>query len=58
MRGNPQPVQARANGWDLIKPGDKVADAALIDDKIPPVRLVPGFGCEVDAYCNLVLRAQ
>ena len=56
--GNPQAVQTPAYDWDRMEPGHKVAGPALIDDKTTTVLVVPGFSCEVDAYRNLVLRAE
>jgi len=56
--GNPQAVETPAYDWDRMEPGHKVAGPALIDDKTTTVLVVPGFSCEVDAYRNLVLRAQ
>ena len=56
--GNPQRVETPAYDWDRMEPGHKVAGPALIDDKTTTVLVVPGFSCEVDAYRNLVLRAE
>ncbi len=42
--------------WDRMEPGHKVVGPALIDDKTTTVLVLPGFGCEVDDYGNLVLR--
>jgi len=47
-----------AYDWDRMEPGHKVDGPALVDDKTTTVLVVPGFTCEVDAYCNLVLRAR
>ena len=44
--------------WDKMAPGHKISGPALVDDKTTTVLVVPGFVCEVDAYRNLVLRAQ
>jgi N-methylhydantoinase A len=51
-------VETPAYDWDRMEPGHRVAGPALIDDKTTTVLVVPGFSCEVDAYGNLVLRAQ
>lgn len=58
FEGNVQPVDTPAYDWDLMAPGHKIVGPALIDDKTTTVLVVPGFTCEVDAYRNLVLRAQ
>jgi N-methylhydantoinase A/oxoprolinase/acetone carboxylase beta subunit len=34
-----------------------VSGPALINDKTTTVLVLPGFACEVDPYCNLVLNA-
>jgi len=51
-------VETPAYDWDRMEPGHRVAGPALIDDKTTTVLVLPGFSCEVDAYRNLVLRAQ
>jgi N-methylhydantoinase A/oxoprolinase/acetone carboxylase beta subunit len=51
-------VETPAYDWDRMEPGHKVAGPALIDDKTTTVLVLPGFICEVDAYRNLVMRAQ
>ncbi len=56
--GNPARTDTPAYDWDKLEPGHKVAGPALIDDKITTVLVLPGFTCEVDAYRNLVLRAE
>jgi N-methylhydantoinase A len=56
--GKPQRVDTPVYDWDRLAPGHKVSGPALIDDKTTTVLVVPGFTCEVDAYCNLVLRPQ
>ena len=56
--GHPEPVQTPVYDWDRMTPGHTLKGPALIDDKTTTVLVVPGFRCEVDAYHNLVLRAQ
>ena len=56
--GDPNAVETPAYDWDRMEPGHKVAGPALIDDKTTTVLVIPEFSCEVDAYRNLVLRAQ
>jgi N-methylhydantoinase A len=56
--GNAKPVDTPAYDWDRMTPGHKITGPALIDDKTTTVLVVPGFTCEVDAYHNLLLRAQ
>ena len=56
--GNPKPVETPAYDWDRMAPGHTLTGPALIDDKTTTVLVVPGFTCEVDAYHNLLLRAQ
>ena len=58
FEGNAQRVDTPAYDWDLMAPGHKITGPALVDDKTTTVLVVPGFTCEVDAYRNLVLRAQ
>ncbi len=58
FEGNAAPVDTPAYDWDQMAPGHKINGPALIDDKTTTVLVVPGFNCEVDAYRNLVLRAQ
>jgi N-methylhydantoinase A len=56
--GNSQRVETPVYDWDHLAPGHQLSGPALIDDKTTTVLVVPGFTCEVDPYCNLVLRAQ
>ena len=56
--GNPTQVETPAYDWDRMEPGHKLAGPALIDDKTTTVLVLPGFTCELDAYRNLLLRAQ
>ena len=56
--GNSQRIETPVYDWDRLAPGHKLSGPALIDDKTTTVLVVPGFTCEVDPYCNLVLRAQ
>jgi N-methylhydantoinase A len=56
--GNPQRVDTPVYDWDRLAPGHRVSGPALIDDKTTTVLVVPGFTCEVDPHCNLVLRAH
>lgn len=56
--GQAKPVETPAYDWDRMAPGHKITGPALIDDKTTTVLVVPGFTCEVDAYHNLLLRAQ
>ena len=44
--------------WDCLAPGHRLRGPALIDDKTTTVLIGPGFTCDVDPYCNLVLQAQ
>jgi N-methylhydantoinase A len=56
--GNSQRVETPVYDWDHLAPGHQLSGPALIDDKTTTVLVVPGFTCEVDPYCNLVLRTQ
>jgi len=56
--GSPTRVETPAYDWDRMQPGHRLDGPALIDDKTTTVLVPPGFACEVDAYRNLVLRAQ
>ncbi len=56
--GISKPVQTPAYDWDRLAPGHRITGPALIDDKTTTVLVAPGFTCEVDAFHNLVLRAQ
>ena len=56
--GDAKPIETPAYDWDRMAPGHKLTGPALIDDKTTTVLVVPGFRCEVDAYHNLLLRAQ
>jgi N-methylhydantoinase A len=58
FEGNPNRIETPAYNWDLLAPGHKIVGPALIDDKTTTVLVTPGFTCELDAYCNLVLRPQ
>jgi N-methylhydantoinase A len=51
-------VQTPAYDWDRLAPGHAIAGPALIDDKTTTVLVPPGYGCEVDAYGNLLLSAR
>jgi N-methylhydantoinase A len=54
--GNPTRLDTPVYDWDRMAPGHKVAGPALIDDKTTTVLVPSGFTCEVDPYCNLLLR--
>ena len=54
--GGAKRVETPTYDWDRMEPGHKVVGPALIDDKTTTVLVVPGFGCEVDDYGNLMLR--
>jgi N-methylhydantoinase A len=41
-----------------MESGHRLTGPALVDDRTTTVLVPPGFSCEVDAYRNLVLRAQ
>ena len=58
FNGISQRVETPVYDWDRLAPGHQLSGPALIDDKTTTVLVVPGFTCEVDPYCNLVLRAQ
>jgi N-methylhydantoinase A len=58
FNGGAARVDTPSYDWDRMEPGHSVTGPALIDDKTTTVLVVPGFVCEVDAYCNLVLRPQ
>lgn len=58
FEGNPNRIETPAYDWDLLAPGHKIVGPSLIDDKTTTVLVMSGFTCEVDAYCNLVLRPQ
>jgi N-methylhydantoinase A/oxoprolinase/acetone carboxylase beta subunit len=58
FNGSSQRVETPVYDWDRLAPGHRLSGPALIDDKTTTVLVVPGFTCEVDPYCNLVLRAQ
>jgi N-methylhydantoinase A len=53
--GSSQRVDTPAYDWDRLQPGHKIVGPALVDDKTTTVLVLPGFTCEVDPYCNLVL---
>ena len=54
--GHAERVDTPAYDWDRMQPGHEIIGPALIDDKTTSVLVPPGFVCEVDAYCNLVMR--
>ena len=56
--GNPARVDTPVYDWDRMSPGHKVNGPALVDDRTTTVLVLPGFSCEVDAYRNLVMRAD
>ena len=56
--GNAKRVQTPVYDWDRLAPGHLLAGPALVDDKTTTVLVLPGFSCEVDAYRNLLLRAD
>jgi N-methylhydantoinase A len=56
--GSDARVETPAYDWDRMEPGHEIIGPALIDDKTTTVLVAPGFVCEVDAYCNLVMRAR
>lgn len=56
--GNPERTDTPAYDWDKMEPGHKITGPALVDDKNTTVLVLPGFTCEVDAYRNLLLRAE
>jgi N-methylhydantoinase A len=56
--GDLKQVHTPVYDWDKMAPGHRLSGPALIDDKTTTVLVVPGFTCEVDAYHNLLLRAQ
>jgi len=55
--GSDARVETPAYDWDGLQPGHEIIGPALIDDKTTTVLVAPGFVCEVDDYCNLVMRA-
>jgi N-methylhydantoinase A len=54
--GDAKRVDTPTYDWDRMEPGHRVFGPALIDDKTTTVLVLPGFGCEVDNYGNLMLR--
>jgi N-methylhydantoinase A len=42
--------------WDALAPGDGLAGPAVVEGSDTSVVVPPGFGVEVDPWCNLVLR--
>ena len=56
--GNPTRVETPAYDWDRMESGHRLTGPALVDDRTTTVLVPPGFSCEVDAYRNLVLKAQ
>jgi len=56
--GETKRVETPVYDWDRMEPGHKLSGPALVDDKTTTVLVLRGFTCEVDAYRNLVLRAQ
>jgi N-methylhydantoinase A len=54
--GGTKRVETPTYDWDRMEPGHKVVGPALIDDKTTTVLVLPGFGCAVDDYGNLMLR--
>ncbi|MCC6473354.1 MAG: hydantoinase/oxoprolinase family protein, partial [Burkholderiales bacterium] len=53
--GTPEPVQTPVYDWDRLAPGHAISGPALVDDKTTTALVPPGYGCEVDAYGNLLL---
>ncbi|OGA48571.1 MAG: hypothetical protein A3G25_14665 [Betaproteobacteria bacterium RIFCSPLOWO2_12_FULL_63_13] len=56
--GNPARVETSVYDWERMAPGHEVTGPALIDDNTTTVLIPPGFSCDVDAYRNLIMRAE
>ena len=58
FEGSKERVNTPVYDWDKLAPGHKFSGPALVDDRTTTVLVPPKFNCELDAYCNLVLRSQ